>query len=435
MKTLFGGLIALAVAVGLAMLIREDPGYVMISIQGWTVESSVAVAGAVLLLSFLVFFWLVRLLTASWRLPRILSRGRARRAERKALHRLAEGYIELAACRWQEAETILIRKAGPRRPSFMHYLFAARAAQKQGAVDRCRGYLSLARKAMRKGSVAAGLVEIEALIDHRRFDEAREVLRDLEGRVSKDKGLLLMARRLYEASGDWEALIRLVPSMRSAGLLTLEEKSALEARAYAGAFEQAVKDNDGDALLRIWARAPKSVRRDPVIVESYVDHLMRLGFGDAAEAVIHKALQVFWDERLVHAYGIVESADSIRQLHRAEAWLKRHRHDPVLLLTLGRLCLRNEQWDRARKYFEESFALRPYPETCRVLAHLLEVQGEERAALDYYRQGMLLAAADEPGGAGDELPLLVDAAEKDRGADSPPALAEEQRTGLLLSAR
>ena len=435
MKTLFGGLIALAVAVGLAMLIREDPGYVMISIQGWTVESSVAVAGAVLLLTFLVFYWLVRLLTASWRLPRIVSRRRARRAERQALRRLAEGYVELAACRWQEAETVLMRKGGARRPSFMHYVLAARAAQKQGAVDRCRGYLSRARKVMRKGAVAAGLVEIEALIDHRRFDEAREILRDLEGRVAKDKGLLLMAQRLYEASGDWAALIQIIPRLRSAGLLTLEEKSALEARAYAGVFSRAVRDNDGDALLRIWSRAPKSVRRDPVIVESYVDHLMRLGFGDAAEAVIHKALQHFWDERLVHAYGIVESADSIRQLHRAEAWLKRHRHDPVLLLTLGRLCLRNEQWERARRYFEESFALRPYPETCRVLAHLLEVQGEERAALDYYRQGMLLSVAEEEGSADDVLPLLVDSSARGEAAEGRPALAEEQRSGLLLTAR
>ncbi len=425
------GLIALAAAVGLAMLIREDPGYVMISIQGWTLESSVAVVAAALLVVFTLFYWLFRLIGASTRLPRILARRNRRRAERRSMRRLAEGYVALSACRWQEAETLLTRGGGGgRRPSFLHYLFAARAAQKQGAVDRCRGYLARARRLMRKGAVAAGLVELEALIEHRRFVEARELLRDLESRASKDKGLLLMAQRLFESSGDWESLIKLAPRMRSAGLLTQEEKVELDVRAYRGAFAKAVSENDGEALLRIWARAPKAVRRHPAIVESYVDHLMQLGFGDAAEAVIHKALQYFWDERLVHAYGIVESADGMRQLHRAEAWLKKHRHDPVLLLTLGRLCLRNEQWDRARKYFEESFALRPYPETCRVLAHLLERRGEERAALDYYRQGMLLSAANETGG--DEVvPLLVESST----SETAPALSTDDRRGLLLPAR
>ncbi len=406
MKALFVGLLVLLAAVGIALAVRDDPGYVMVSIQGWTVESSFTVFAIILVVAFAAFYWLFRFLGASRRLPSWMSQRRRLRRDRQALRQLARGYMLLASQRWREAENLLTGAAKEQKDAYMHYLLAARAAQKQGALDRCRGYLARARSANRRGVIAAGLVELEALIEHARYDEAEVALRGLLARAARDQGVLAMGHRLYVESERWEGLLQLLPQLRSSGLMTLEEKNALERRAYNGIFAQAVQDQDGQRLLKVWARAPRTVRKSPEVVVAYVEHLMQLGFGDAAETVMHKALQSFWDERLVRAYGIVESADSMRQLHRAEAWAKAHRHDPVLLLTLGRLCLRNEQWQRARKYFEESFALHPFPETCRVLAHLLELQGEERAALDYYRQGLLLIH-DDGAEQGDDLPQLV----------------------------
>ena len=408
MKALFIGLLVLLAAVGLALAVRDDPGYVMITLQGWTIEASFTVFAMGMALAFIAFYWLFRFLGASRRLPRWVSHRRRLRRDRQALRQLSRGYILLSSYRWREAESLLTASAREQKDTFMHYLLAAKAAQKQGALDRCRGYLARARSANRRGMVTAGLVELEALIDHGRFDEAETAFRGLMARSAKDQGVLALGRRLFVESERWEGMLLLLPQLRSSGLMTLEQKNALEVRAYKGIFTQAVKENDGQRLLKVWARAPRALRRTPAVVIDYVEHLMMLGFGDAAETVIHKALQSQWHERLVKAYGLVESADSMRQLHRAEAWLKSHRHDPVLLLTMGRLCLRNEQWERARKYFEESFALTPFPETCRVLAHLLELQGEEAAALEYYRQGLLLVSDGSE--QGDELPELLEKA-------------------------
>ena len=95
-----------------------------------------------------------------------------------------------------------------------------------------------------------------------------------------------------------------------------------------------------------------------------------------------------WRAPLVRLYGVVEGKDPIRQLNRAEGWLKDHGEDTDLLLSAARLCLRNELWGKARSYLETVIALRPTPEAYQVYGRLLNQLGEGDAAADAYRAGL-----------------------------------------------
>jgi len=395
-KALFTGLILLLVAVALAMVIREDPGYVMITVRDWTIESSLVVFLIAGIAAFAALYYLVRLLGVSRSAPGRYQRWRRLRRERLAMKRLAQGYADLASCQWREAEAAFVSSAKSNSLPYLSYLFAARAASKQGESARCSGYLQKAKQAMRKGDVAVGIAEVEAYLEQGNGEIAEEMLRWLRGRVPKDKGVACLARKVYIELGRWDKLAKLIPDLRSLGLVTLEEKERLEDKAYKGIFTQGVKNQDGNAMIEAWKRAPKALRNRPEMVENYVKLLMKLGYGDAAESAIHTLAKNTWSDKLVYIYGHLESADAIRQLHRAESWLKKHPHNPLLLLTLGRLCIHNEQWKRARQYLDESIALHPYAETCRVLGDLLEQQlGEPEAALAYYRQGLRLLGEDD----------------------------------------
>jgi len=420
-KALFTGLIVLLVAVAAAMVVREDPGYVMITIKDWTIESSlvVFVIGAILLFSLL--YYVVRMLGVTRSAPRRLSHWRQHRRERGAMKDLSLGYAELASCHWREAEAAFVRSAKNNAMPYLSYLFAARAALKQGEQARCSGYLNKARQVMGQGDIAVGITEVESFLESGNGEMAAEVLRWLRARAPKDKGVLLLARKVYSSLEQWDKLARLIPHLRSNGLVTLSEKEDLEGQAYRGLFASAVDANDGQALLDAWKKAPNTVSKRADIVELYVKGLLGLGYGDNAEAAIFQFFKRGWSDKLVYMYGMLESADAIRQLHRAETWLKKQPHNPLLLLTLGRLCIRNEQWKRARQYLEESIALHPYTETCRVLGDLLEHHGEAEAALDCYRQGILLLGDD---GATPAQPRV-----------SKPALPAASATPGLLSAQ
>lgn len=76
-----------------------------------------------------------------------------------------------------------------------------------------------------------------------------------------------------------------------------------------------------------------------------------------------------------------------KQLSRAEQYLKHYPAEPILLLTLGRLCVRCQLWGKARHYFEDSLTLQATPSTYAEYGKLLEQMGDTQAALTAYREG------------------------------------------------
>jgi len=93
---------------------------------------------------------------------------------------------------------------------------------------------------------------------------------------------------------------------------------------------------------------------------------------------------------LIDLYGLAIGAEPNKQLTRAEKWLSAHPDHAGLLLTLGRLCLQQQLWGKARSYLEKSVTVMPTRENCLALAKLLEQLGERDLALKYYREGLSL---------------------------------------------
>jgi HemY protein len=116
--------------------------------------------------------------------------------------------------------------------------------------------------------------------------------------------------------------------------------------------------------------------------------LIEDGQVEDAEKIIRKTLKRQWSEELSRLYGTIEATDRSDMLRQAEKWLRERPEDAVLLLTVGRLCVRNELWGKARSYFESSIGIRPSPETWHELGQLLIRMGEGQAASDAFQKGL-----------------------------------------------
>ena len=70
MKRLAAALILLLAAVGVGLVARDDPGYVVIGYGPWTVETTLALVIVALLTGFLVLYYLIRVTANAWLVPR-----------------------------------------------------------------------------------------------------------------------------------------------------------------------------------------------------------------------------------------------------------------------------------------------------------------------------------------------------------------------------
>lgn len=390
MKFLFAAIIGLIAAVGLAVFARDDPGYLVINYRDWVLETSVVLALLVIGLVFLAIYLLLRLVINARRIPQRLSHWQQQRRINRANVALTSGLLELAKGDWRKAEKQLIRHVNDSQTPLLNYLALARAAQKQDNDGRRDYYLQQAHKVMPKADLAIGLTQAELQLNQGQMEQALATLTHLRQQTPKHGTVLRLLLRLYVELHDWERLLELLPLGLKRKVINRDRAEQLEIMAQTALLKSAAADKELRILNETWQRASKAMRQQATVLQAYVQGLIDHGEGQAAEPLLNQALNRNWEERFVRLYGVLPGADTGRQIRTAEAWLSSHRHDAVLLLTLGRLCLRSKLWAQARQYLEASLALDIQSETCAELAQLMEHQGDNSLALSYYRQGMQL---------------------------------------------
>lgn len=406
MRFLFVTLLVLLAGVSIALILRQDPGYVLISYGQWSVESSLALLLLVIVITFTALYYAIRATKGLVMLPARVRGWQERRRVRKAHSALSRGLLEMAEGRWDSAESTLIKSAPNSDNQLLHYLAAARAAQRQGAPQRRDHYLYLAHKSMPNADVAVGLTQAELQLAHHQMEQALATLTHLRSLAPRHPYVLRMLMKLYRELRDWAHLRDLLPELRKRNVLKDEEARRLEIQVYGELLDQAAARDEPAALDEAWARTPKGLRQEETLLLAYVRHLMARGADEKAEPLVREAIKKQWSDELVYVYGLLKGSDLNKQLATAEGWLKTRSKNPVLLLTLGRLCLRNRLWGKARVYFESSIGSGPRPETYKELGALLEQLGETDAAMDCFRRGMILAVGNtgRPALPGPDLP-------------------------------
>jgi len=132
------------------------------------------------------------------------------------------------------------------------------------------------------------------------------------------------------------------------------------------------------------------VQQDEGLLAVYIEQLVRLGEHEQAGQLLATLIREGWNQRLVYLYGDMQSVDAPAQQTLAERWLEQHPQDPVLLLSLAKISLRNQLWGKARSYLEASIDLQPSAEAYRLLGTLLEKLEEPDKAAECYRKGVEL---------------------------------------------
>lgn len=393
MRWLAAALLLLLVAIGAAVLLQQDPAHVRVAIGAWTIETTLAFALAALAVAFVLLHYLLRVTGLLLRTPRSLRRGRRGQRAEKARRGLSRGLIEMAEGRWEQAEKLLTRHAAESDTPLLNYLAAARAAQQAGAYERRDRYLKAAIEANPEADVAVSLTQAELQLAHHQTEHALATLTRLRGLAPRHTYVMKLLSRLYAEVEDWDRLADLLPELRRRRVLSPERLDELERAAALGRLARA--GGSAESLGSIWDQLSRRMREDVDVVHAYAQHLIRAGGHATAERRLRQFLARRWDETLARDYGLVRLEDAAKQLDHAETWLRDHGRSPMLLLTLGRLCVRNRLWGKARIYFESSANATPRAETHYELAQLLDELGEVGAAREQYRIGLALAVEGE----------------------------------------
>lgn len=388
MRFLAYSILVLMAMIPVGMVAHKDPGYMMLAIWGWTVESTVVAIMVVALVVFVLLYIIVRAVLNLLHMPGSVKQWRAYRKSDKAERFLQEGFTQLAAGNWSQAERLATKPVSNEKSSLVNYLTAARAAQGLKQLERRDHYLNAAEHKFPKEPLAVGLTRAELQIQQGEWQLAVNTLGKMHISAPKNRQVLALLAKVYEHEGYWPRLLELTPSIRKFKAMEEGQINALEHKACMAVI--AGTGEDKGALEKVWQNLPARFKQDVDVLDAYIKQLLKQGASDIAEPLIRNALTHQWHDDLARLYGLIQSPDAKRQLDVAEGWLQLRKDNAIVLMTLGRLCLRNQLWGKARQYFEASASAGGPSEVYYELGLLLEALGEREQSHKTLRKGLAI---------------------------------------------
>lgn len=393
MRWLILGLLALVLSVSIALVALPDPGYVLIGYGSYSIETTLIV----FLVAMGVAYLLLRMLAGLWQVPGRVRHWSHRRHDVRFRSLYDEAVMELVDGRVERAERHLGRLSRFPDAPLEVYLSAARAANRLEAGNRRDAYLQLARHRHPQAEVAIALVQTELLLARSQLEQAQTTLTRLQDLAPNSSEVLRLRMHLYLKQQDWQHLRDLLPDLKRSRTLGQDQLEQLAVRVYREEILAHGEAGNAEALKSGWRKVPHAAQANEGLMAVYIEQLVRTGAAQEAERLLREKLNSGWNARLVYLYGDLQNADPVHQQSTAERWLEQHPEDPVLLLTLGKISLRNQLWGKARNYFEASIAQYATPEAWRLLGTLLDRLEAPDQAAECYRKGIELLGRDLPG--------------------------------------
>lgn len=378
---LFGALLGIY----LVYVLNDDPGYLLLVVDGWSFETSIVVALGALFLAIFAIFVLYRILV--W----VLDRDRGQKSARK---KTAKGMVAFAEGNFSKAEKTLVKAARKVDSPIINYITAAQAAHEQGNTEKRDAYLREANESDSGLDAAVSITKARLQFDAQQYEQCLASLMLLQqhpgspGYVS----VLKMFADVYYKLEDWPNLRNLLGDLKKRKVLGKDKFERYERAAYRGLLSRVNRADSLGAqrehLNKAWDSLPRGERLNPELVTIYCQRLIDLDAGSEAEETITQFLKKGWNDNLVDLYGKIKSKDAGARLQQAKEWLEERPGDSVLLLTLGRLAMQTQDNQQAQRYLEDSLKSRQSAEAHDELGRLFAVKGDHKTSYDHLRKGM-----------------------------------------------
>ena len=393
MKGVLWLLALFAVAVAVTLATRYNSGYVLVVAQPYRIELSLNLLVVLLVVAFFISYFVVRLAVITLRLPTEVSEFRLRRRREKARRVMLDGlkaFFEGRYAKAEKASAAALELQETPVVSAINAMVAARSAHELRKYSQRDEFIAIAENNAPEEIVLRFMTQAELLLDERRPEEALKILQSLRATGARQHtAALRLELKAQQRLRNWDAVLDLLGQLDQRNAFDKALIRQLRCNAHVENLKSRVLNPQ--ALKEYWQTISSVDKKDSKLAAAAAHACTAIGDCVTAHQIIEQSLDRQWDSELAELYAECLGNDAIRQIERAEAWLKSHPNDACLLLALGKLCVHCELWGKAQNYLEASLSVEPSHPTHLVLAQLNEKIGRLELAKAHYGKGLELA--------------------------------------------
>jgi len=388
-KGLIWLVVLLVVAVGIALAGGYDQGHATLLYPPYRVDMSLHMLFASIVITFVVLYIIIRVISTLVTMPSRVGRFRARSRTAKAHAALRDALANLYAGRFSRAEKSARVAANVKDNRDSAGLIGALAAHRMRETARRDTWLDTMSGAQWQDAKLMTLAEMQ--VDAHESEAALVSLNALETQGARRLRALQISLRAHKEQKNWDEVLRIVKILEKREAIT--PASATRVKQQAADHLLRERRHDADALLTCWRGLPASARLLPRTADLAAELLLALDRPADACRIIEQALAEQWDPRLIQRYGACGGKDPLPLIQRAETWQAAHPDDADLSFALGALCIQQRLWGKAQSFLETALKQADHPSlkarTHLALARMFDGIGNIAQANAHYRESAL----------------------------------------------
>ena len=354
--------------------ISQDPGYLLVTLGDWQVETSVWLAVSALTL-FLTLLWLVlRALRTTLRVPRALRRWLGIRSARGAQRRADKGFAAFFEGHWDVAEKALKKGGAADEQTLLHPLYAALSALRRGESARALTILEQAESESSAPTPLIALARFECYLDAGTADEAERSLEQLSHSDRKAPRAKALRAELAYLQRDWQPLVELLPDVRHARAAPDDQIKVWEREGWIGLLTQA------DDVVPVWKRAPDALKAPGQPLWPLLLDILQQGTQtDALQKVLQERLQQHCEPVTLQALPRLPDRQLVKMKKAIQRWCNEDSNGHCQA-TLARIARIEGDAEAEADLWQKAHASHPSASHAAGWADCLRHQGKEAEA-------------------------------------------------------
>ena len=373
----------------LSPLLIDEKGYILIAMGETIIELTILSATILFLLFAICAFIVFKLLRGGFNVSFKAWHTVAFAGRRRGIANFNKGLAAYMLEDYQGAEQLFAKSAEPAKRQQSAYLLAAAASAKQKLDANTNHYLALLEQEtvkLNNSDLASVIVKVKLLMNQKRddaYEKARELIDENHKQVGHDARLLALEIDLCLIEKRFETVVNYLASARKEKSIDDEVVQAWEAKAYYGAFNDIILQQDHTHLQTYWKDIGRKIKQREAVLFAYCQVLAEQNITEPLTALITPILKKQPNARFLQQLRTLP----IKQSEPLIALVQKHLHgdnqNAQWLSCLGHLAVMSEQWSMAEKAFGSLVKLEGQQydkEDLQAFAKALTEEGQHQAA-------------------------------------------------------
>lgn len=390
----FIALIILFFAVlALSPLLIDEKGYILIAMGETIIELTILSAIILFTLFSISAFIIYKLLRGGFKVSFKAWNTLAFASRRRGIANFNKGLAAYMLEDYQGAEKLFAKSAEPAKRQQSAYLLAAAASAKQQLDVNTNHYLTLLEQETAKSTdLASVVVKVKLLMNQgssEAYSKARTLIDENHKQIGHDPRLLSLEIDLCLIEKRFETAVDYLTIARKDKTISEETIQAWEEKAFYGAFNHIILQQDQEKLQAYWNSVGRKVKQREAVLFAYCQVLAEQNITDPLIKLISPLLKKQPNARFLKQLRSLP----IKQSEPLIAIVQKHLHNnsqsPQWLSCLGHLALMSEQWLMAEKAFGSLVKLEGQQydkQDLQAFAKALTEEGQHQAANEVWEK-------------------------------------------------